>query len=416
MNDAVNNTLTGRCIAWMSGKLEALVEDVNKTARKLDLPEVSLTLSEPYAAEVTVYESYGARKKNKTFVDYTLVGVAPYVAGCQVVAHIDCSEASPIVFSLVDDNTEAELEAWRTGDVQACDHCGHNRNRHSVYILKNETNDVIQVGSTCLKDFIPVDIASLANRVLTLREVVSSWDEGLGGGTMLPDSFQTDHYLAACLLVCDLDGGFLSRSKANGFAPTADTAHALLLNLSHAQMTGAREVKQFSDLGRPEECDALVMTKYDEAVELRRALLDEIDPKNNFEHNLIAALRREFTGPKTMGLVAAAIPAARIRAENEARRIKRAEEIAERASEWVGEPKQRTEFDVTLEFRRTFEGYYGLTTLMKFVTDEGNILTWFTSSPADLTAGEKARIKATIKEHDEYDGEKQTKVTRVTVM
>jgi hypothetical protein len=218
------------------------------------------------------------------------------------------------------------------------------------------------------------------------------------------------------LVICDIEGGFLSRSKATGDNATADLAGHLLVNLAAGRRQPDGKLQGFPEFKSFASAEDAIVDKRAEAVDLRNTLLEDIKPSNNFEFNLIAALEREFITHKEMGLVAAAIPAARIRAEREHKAERRAEEMAERASEWVGEPKQRMEFDVTLEFCTSFEGYYGLTTLMKFVTEQGDILTWFTSSPADLTVGESARIKATIKDHDQYEGEKQTKVNRVTVL
>lgn len=418
MADAKNNTLTGRCLAWMTGRLSELVCDLNKTANKLDLPAVSVSFGEPYTVEISYFEGSSNIPKlvRKTFVDYTLEGVAPFVAGWQVVAKIDCSEASPIIHAVDDKVSEEQLLSWRRGDVTACDHCGHNRARHDVYVIRHENGEHMQVGSTCLKDFIPKDIATLASKATTLLELVQSWDEGYSGGSSIPSSWSTEQYLATCLVICDIEGGFLSRSKARGGTtlPTSDLAHMLLVNVASRNVEPNGKLKNFPEF-RVDEADAAISDKLDEARELRAGLLG-MDARSNFEFNLVAALEREFITRKEMGLVAAAIPAARIRAEREVEAVEQGEEMVQIVSEWVGEPKQRREFDVTLDFRTSFEGYYGLTTIMKFVTEDGNILTWFTSSPADLDVGDTVRIKATIKDHDTYEGEKQTKVNRVTVL
>jgi hypothetical protein len=410
--------LTGRCLAWMTGRLNEMVKDLNKTAAKLDLPGVSVSFGEPYVAEVTVLSGTSniPKKVRKTFVNYVLEGVAPFVDGWQVVAKIDCSHASPIIHAVNDQVTEDELLSWRQGDVTACDHCGHNRERHDVYVIRDEDSHSMQVGSTCLKDFIPKDIATLASKATAIVELVQSWDERETLGSSVPTAWPIVDFLATCLVICDIEGGFLSRSKATGDNATADLAGHLLVNLAAGRRQPDGKLQGFPEFKSFASAEDAIVDKRAEAVDLRNTLLEDIKPSNNFEFNLIAALEREFITHKEMGLVAAAIPAARIRAEREHKAERRAEEMAERASEWVGEPKQRMEFDVTLEFCTSFEGYYGLTTLMKFVTEQGDILTWFTSSPADLTVGESARIKATIKDHDQYEGEKQTKVNRVTVL
>lgn len=417
MNNEVTK-LTGRCLAWMTGRLNEMVKDLNKTAAKLDLPGVSVSFGEPYVVELTVLNGTSniPKKVRKTFVNYVLEGVAPFVDGWQVVAKIDCSHASPIIHALNDQVTESELLSWRRGDVTACDHCGHNRARHDVYVIRDENGQSMQVGSTCLKDFIPKDIATLASKATMIIELVQSWDEWGTLGSSVPTTWPIVDFLATCLVICDIEGGFLSRSKAIADNATADLAGHLLVNLAAGRRQGDGKLQGFPEFKSFAEAEDAIVDKRAEAVDLRNTLLENIEPSNNFEFNLIAALEREFITHKEMGLVAAAIPAARIRASREAKTKRRTEEIAERASEWVGEPKQRREFDVTLDFATSFEGYYGLTTIMKFATENGNILTWFTSSPVELAVGDTARIKATIKEHDTYEGEKQTKVNRVTVL
>jgi hypothetical protein len=49
--------------------------------------------------------------------------------------------------------------------------------------------------------------------------------------------------------------------------------------------------------------------------------------------------------------------------------------------------------------------------------NEENILSWFTSSNiSDLEVGKEYWLSATVKEHSEYKGEKQTILTRCKVI
>lgn len=92
------------------------------------------------------------------------------------------------------------------------------------------------------------------------------------------------------------------------------------------------------------------------------------------------------------------------------------------AREHVGTVGQRAEFDVTLgatrSFRRPSYSGFGEETVVIYVfrDDAGNKLVWFTSGAGlYLREGQKARIRATVKKHDEYDGEPQTRLSRVTL-
>ena len=83
-------------------------------------------------------------------------------------------------------------------------------------------------------------------------------------------------------------------------------------------------------------------------------------------------------------------------------------------NEWVGEPKQRLVWTLTVESVKTIPSYYsytGATYLHKMNDAEGHAFVWFASNfqadPGDVLTG-----KGTIKEHGEYRGVKQTVLTR----
>jgi hypothetical protein len=63
---------------------------------------------------------------------------------------------------------------------------------------------------------------------------------------------------------------------------------------------------------------------------------------------------------------------------------------------------------------RPIDSRYGVTYLHRFVTAEGNSLTWFASS-TQLKEGAHYNLKGTVKAHEVYRGEKQTLLTRCKV-
>ncbi len=88
------------------------------------------------------------------------------------------------------------------------------------------------------------------------------------------------------------------------------------------------------------------------------------------------------------------------------------------ASTHVGEIKERIEFEATVEFTKEFEGFYGSTTIIKLRDLEGNVFTWFASGPIydhDVKRGDRVSIKGTVKKHDDYQGTKQTILTRCKI-
>lgn len=111
----------------------------------------------------------------------------------------------------------------------------------------------------------------------------------------------------------------------------------------------------------------------------------------------------------------------------EARVEERAAKLAE--LEYVGKAGEKIQIEVTLEKEARYETSYGMMSLYKFKDANGNILVWKTSTflcrrkvvdgceySVGIEEGETFTIKATIKEHSEYLGEKQTVLTRVKLV
>lgn len=85
-------------------------------------------------------------------------------------------------------------------------------------------------------------------------------------------------------------------------------------------------------------------------------------------------------------------------------------------SEWIGEIGERVrDIPATIKSIRGFEGMYGYTRIITFVAEEG-IITWFTSSCPDVVEGDEVEITATVKDHKEYKGVRQTVVSRAKII
>lgn len=129
-------------------------------------------------------------------------------------------------------------------------------------------------------------------------------------------------------------------------------------------------------------------------------------------------------------------PQAEIEAEEKRRELER--ELREigrfEHSEWVGEPKKRMELELTLIRDYCYErpAYtYGTETahIYTLADADGNCYVWKTTSWLDIDIehedgsidyvqaepGDKVTMKATVKEHGEYKGTKQTVITRPKV-
>ena len=98
-------------------------------------------------------------------------------------------------------------------------------------------------------------------------------------------------------------------------------------------------------------------------------------------------------------------------------------------SEWIAEPKKRIEITLTLVNDYQYEGYSysyydgGTSHIYTFRDEGGNCVVWKTKNVIDFydkerdewvlaEIGSKVTMRATVKEHGEYRGTKQTIITR----
>lgn len=101
-------------------------------------------------------------------------------------------------------------------------------------------------------------------------------------------------------------------------------------------------------------------------------------------------------------------------------------------SEWVAQPKKRIDLTLTLVNDYMYEGcsysYYdnGIRHIYTFRDEQGNCFVWKTQKVidwydeereefVDAKIGSVITMKATVKEHNEYKGTKQTVITRPTI-
>ena len=81
-------------------------------------------------------------------------------------------------------------------------------------------------------------------------------------------------------------------------------------------------------------------------------------------------------------------------------------------SEWIGVEGEKIEVPATCVSIREFEGAFGLSQVFTFNDEEGNVIVWFSASHPDISVGDSGILKAGVKAHTEYKGQKQTQITR----
>jgi hypothetical protein len=339
-----------------------------------------------------------------TVYPVTVWGTAPKLQGWSFVATADYAEGSePIFRSALISGERADIpEHFRTMGPR-CGHCKKIRNRRETFILKHDSGEFIQVGRTCLKDFLghqnPEAIASLAELIRDISAACRDLSEG--GDVDASPSVET--YLA---WVCRMIGefGWLPKSKADD-----DDFSGSRISTAVRALGAMGDNREAVKKGIPAKFKG--PTEQDKetakaALIWAQNLGQDGATLSDYEHNLRAASKRQGLG-KNAGIIASIIPAWHRIQERK---------LAGQASGWLGQPGERLR-DLIVVVDRAIDipgGMYGDSILFLMHDQTGNRITWKSSSRG-LDVGATYKITGTVDKkrgHDEYKGTKQTRLTR----
>jgi len=318
-------------------------------------------------------------------------GEPPKYDGWTFLARADWADGGMVLF------TAPGVEGIdRTGITEgSCDHCRINRYRKSTFIVRSDEGEQLQVGSTCLKDFLgwntnPVWIMPPSDDDLF----------GEGGYGHSSPVYSVDTILATAW-ACVEEFGYV-RSGDPG--STKGTVLAVLDPRTADERALAQKIRPH--IAESENAAAMIR---------EFILSDEFSGYGEYVTNLKNITRSEFVEPRFVGFLVSA-PQAWAKARE--RTLIKQREKNELTNEFLGSIGDKLELPVTLKSIRFIDGDYGVTSLYTFVTDDGHLVKWF-SSRAVLRDGDVDKaitIKGTVKKHDEYNGTKSTILTRCKVL
>jgi hypothetical protein len=322
-----------------------------------------------------------------------VTGEAPSYGGYTFLARIDRVGES-FVISTAPGVEHVERSLVHVGE---CDHCGQARRRNNTYLVRNdETGQTVNVGSTCIKDFLGWDAGVV---------FFSDSDmEPADGGTYFAPVFTVDTVLAYAYAAIKAHG-WTPRSAWGGM-PTADLVGMALLG---GRLTEKERMQVEALRAHAAEAGEMVATV--------RAYItsDDFNGTSTYVENLKALMAVDAVTSKQFGLLASA-PQAYLRSLEKAAE-KKAQVAKTAGSEWVGAEKERITVKGTIEAIRYSENTFGYTTttttIYTILSEEGNLFTWFSSNGAlGDEAGVAVNLVGTVKKHEEFNGSKRTVITR----
>lgn len=395
-------------------EVEKLVQKLQRKAEKYG-NRLEVSMSKPHAAEVNYWEedSFGEQRIVHTDLveafDLTITSDIVRNGNYQVIAMLEHLDGGNVVTTF----GETEVKnAWRKAGCR-CDHCKTNRDRKLTFIVF-DGNTEKQVGKTCLKDYCGIDPNGIGINN-ELRDVFLDYDineirEYDPDRPVISRAYSALEVLALAIRT----------SKKQGYVKSEYP------NSNKEVMS--RSYNMYHNLINP-----ITPAERAEAEAMANGIMDI--PENDLHYqccvlsNVKAMLESHYCKASHFGYLAyAPIDYAKYQQKMEKQRQREAGLEAMKSSEYVGEIGKRQVFDIShFELVTSWETDYGMTYLYRFLTTNGDVLIWKASSVfgewvtkdngcMDFVEHKAVnRIKATVKDHNERDGIKQTVITRCKI-
>lgn len=371
-------------------QLDKKLQFINRKAKKINVPEVSY--------QITGTEIVDDIKYVTIETDVEPVKIEGY----KVVATIEHTYAAAnIVHKIHDDITLPEDIQTRDG---FCEHCNTSRKRKNTVLLQStETGEFIQVGKSCLKDYLGHDL----NKALSIYEAVEDVEE------FLSDCFShgegwTKYYNVKDVLNIANEYinrfGYVSAQDATEENPKTGN---IIWEIIEAIKTKTKLKTELEFCKELYELDQLT-TKVQEVMEWVKGQ----EPDSQYMNNVKVIIEEGFVQEKHINILVSIIATYNRHLEKMLKeKAKQELNSLNLKNEHYGEVGSRQDFNLKCVACYVSEGFYGITYVNKLIDEEGRTFVWFTSTKG-FEQGQEVTLKGTIKEHSEFNGEKQTVLTR----
>lgn len=282
-----------------------------------------------------------------------------------------------------------------------CEHCGKNISRKFTYLLRNtETNELKQVGRTCVKDYTGIDVEDLA-LLETFEKTVSSYT----ADEYEPKTkfFNVREYARIVIALCEKNNGYYYKEENKNHKYTTIRTSITAYNVLVRGYSYSEYVDDMCKEIGEKLNDDKVSSVLDKCIEY----VDNCD-----DENLKVCFYCDFSPFEFMSNIAELV----------FKFYKDADEVVEEVEplyEFYGKVGDKFELDVkdfekVGEFSTNF-GYYNYVTTYIYAFKYENVLfKWMTSKIIDNI--KTLKIKGTIKAHNTFKNARETIVTRCKIL
>lgn len=342
-----------------------------------------------YDADSHTVNSHASQTYQVEVVDIELSDTVICANGWTVTAHIEHTDGGHNVVTPIAsiENIPAE---WYT-IIGNCDHCNSNRSRLKTYIVERN-GEYKQVGTTCLKDYTGIH-PELAIMWAQVQEMVIN---NIMGGNSLYEMFGGS--IPSAYKVVEVVALAIDSIKEFGYCK-ADSQNP----------TKERVLKMFNDSIAPTPESMIQASTVCEFAINYNGTYSGI---GDIILNAKAVIMSEYCKYKHFGRLVYLPIAIEREIERTAKLEARAIESAK--SNYIGTVGERISVEVSsAKLISSFSTEYGVTRVYRFTDATDNVITWFSSKGIDID--NMKILTGTIKDHSEYNGEKQTIMTRCKI-
>jgi len=293
--------------------------------------------------------------------------------------------------------------------TEQCDHCNVTRWRKATYLVQHENGDIKQVGSSCIKDFLghrdAQAIAAYASLLIAFYDGCDGRDDEEEYCVRFGSGFcglDIEAYL--CHVSASIrEYGWTSRGQSYENS-TANDALDRYFRLGDYDP----KVSKNEGVALWSEKDTLLVKKALAWINDKKEKGSH-DTLNEYMWNLCLAASKDEVRVQHTGILASLISTY---TREEERILKRELETKNAVpSEYFGEIKTRYDLVLSCINVHCYETAWGTTAIHNFLDEKGTSFVWFSSSKI-LDQGSSYSLKGTVKKHQEYNGAKQTVLTR----
>lgn len=391
--------------------LEGRVAEVNKKATKIGVTGLVMEIL-GYFTEIRT-DSTG-RNYDHPMVTVHLLGETPKYQGWAFVSSMEHTQAGSIIRSLPGMECPAD-QRDRGGE---CDHCGRNVARKYTFVLQHDDGAIKMVGRSCLKDFMgfgrynPENIARLfAHDFMDLFTEID--EDAFGGGGSGPKTFDLVRILEMTGAAISAFGWASGGMVKSGEAKESTASHVIDWLFHNPAKAGDGEKARIQKMQTELTLGGLRGTRREEALGVFEWLATA-EETGDYIHTLRVLAMTGYVKVKELGFACSMLSAWRTAMGREEEVNRREVAMVEVRAQSVhqGTIGERSVFTLKVIDLKELTSDFGVTDLWILEDEAGNRFKWFSSGSVRMEVDETVSLKATVKGHGEYNGVKETVITR----